>query len=140
MTPTNPLARAAARAIPAAIVTLALAASAGAVEPDLRVEAGIGDDVIVRLLPHPALPDPAEFNLYRGALADLGTDVQRGDPDGRCAIPGSDSDVVLAGERAIPGDFYYLLTAVPAAGPETGLGTRSDGIARMNTFPCPAAA
>lgn len=116
-----------------------LPAALRADEPDLRLAAS-GRDVRVDILPSPALPDPLHWNLYRGALADAVLSLQHGDPDGRCAVDGAETGILLSGERDVPGDHYYLLTARPAAGPETGLGAWSDGTPRINTFPCPAPA
>ena len=111
--------------------------TAAAREPDLRVAKTATGDVVVSILPS-GPGDPLAWNLYRGELADVASWLQRGDPDGRCEVPGADRAVVLAGETVFPGNYYYLLTAVDALGGETGLGTQSDAVARVNTFPCPA--
>lgn len=121
----------------ALLVAAVLAPSATrADEPDLRLTAD-GDDLVVEILPAPTLPDPLEWNLYRGLLADAVLSLQSGDPEGRCAVDGAELGIVLTGERLIPGDFYYVLSAVDGGGTETGLGAWSDGTPRLNTSPCP---
>ncbi len=124
-------------AIAIAILAGAGAGAALAQEPGLRLAKAGGGDVRVDIVPDASLPVPLEWNLYRGALADVAAYAQAGDPDGRCAVPGTDADIPLAGEAALPGAFYYLLTAVDAVAGETGLGTDSFGVPRPNTNPCP---
>jgi sugar lactone lactonase YvrE len=119
-----------------AAVVLTLAPARGQ-EPDLRVvKAGVVD-IDVRILPSGSLPVPLAWNLYRGSLSDVGAYVQRGDPDGRCGNPGTDTSIPLAREAAMPGAFYYLLSAVDDPAGETGLGTDSFGVERPNDYPCP---
>lgn len=123
----------------ACLVALATCGAAEAQEPDLRVSSDGAGGLVVQVLPDPVAPDPHAWNLYRGALADVSASIQRGDPDGRCDVDGLLRDIVLDGELGVPGSFYYLVTAVPSPGTETGLGFRSDGVERINTFPCPSA-
>lgn len=109
--------------------------SGRAEEPSLRLARGMGDALVVQVLPHAALPEPEAWNLYRGQLPDVALYDQIGDPDGRCSVAGTETTIVLSGELAEPGDHYYLLTGVAAA-VETGLGRDSDEEERPNDAPC----
>jgi len=126
------------RGVPAVLVLLVSAAGAASgQEPSVRLSPEGPDGVAVRWEPAPAAPPAARWHLYRGDLAGVGGDGHRGDPAGRCNLPGDAREVVLAGEATLPGDFYYVLSWVAEDGTESTLGFASTGSERPNAHPCP---
>ncbi|MEM7246006.1 MAG: hypothetical protein AAF533_11735 [Acidobacteriota bacterium] len=119
-----------------AVLVLLGVGGARAEEPDLRLWKQADGSLLVDLIPHPDLPDPMELNLYRGELERLAEYEQRGDPDGRCRIPGELRSLPLVDELAEEGSHYYLLTAVAPPGVETGLGSSNLLGRRPNRHPC----